>query len=209
MKNPIKPNGMFATPDSIESLQAQVIGFEANLAMMLTWNYLSARIDSWIEEQQQQITLVMGGEASHRYSGGENRSCRLALKGDVNTYSFSSPEDISAVMDVLFDLDGWDSFTEFEPSEQKVLPSFGDWDNTSAMDEGWAISVTSGTEDIGRLRIERLDEAEIFDGDPGAWNYVVSRARAGSEYHQQALKIVFEENPTEADEIQKATGYQI
>ena len=180
------------------------------MGMMLTWNYLSAQLDKMLNAEARTVTLVLGGAASRMHSDGEDRPCRLAMYGDIETYTFSTPEDLSEALTMMADFDGWEGYAEFDPAEQELPANLDveeDWDDTQATEEGWAIFEAHGTDDIGMLRIERIDEAAIFDGDPAAWNYVVSRARAGSEYHQRALQIVAEDNPTERDEIREATGY--
>ena len=48
MRKTIQPVGMWATPDSLESLEAQVTAMnsvEAVHAMMLTWNYLASQVN--------------------------------------------------------------------------------------------------------------------------------------------------------------------
>ncbi|MEE9481804.1 hypothetical protein [Methylobacterium ajmalii] len=86
-----------------------------------------------------------------------------------------------------------------------------DFDNTQAHQEGWAIFDCAGSGN-GRWQICRIDcPAEWNEGDPGylpfedaqfendgaAWNHVVSRALAGSEYHRDALACVSLHNPKE------------
>lgn len=216
MKNPIQRNDFFATPESMDALmfnQEQYAEAERaafTIGMMLTWNYLSAQLDKMLEAEARTITLVLGETASRKHNDGENRPCRLAQHGNLETYTFSTPEDLSEALTMMADFDGFMGYTEFDPAEQELPANVDveeDWDDTQATEEGWAIFEAHGTDDLGMLRIERIDEAAIFDGDPAAWHYVVSRARAGSEYHQRALQIVAEDNPTERDEIREATGY--
>lgn len=67
--------------------------------------------------------------------------------------------------------------------------------------EGWILSYTTGTNDIGNYRIERDDEAGVFLSDMQAWRFVAYRARCGSVHHQEVLDFIKEENPTEWLEI--------
>lgn len=77
-----------------------------------------------------------------------------------------------------------------------------DWfDNEQAMREGWAVAQTSGNDDEGDARIERLDEAEKFETDDQAWAHVVRCANEMSIYHINALRFVFERNPSEKKAI--------
>lgn len=67
--------------------------------------------------------------------------------------------------------------------------------------EGWDVFHTTGTQDIGNLRIERRDEDAVFASDYEVWAHVLTRANEGSEDHLMALLRVFENNPTERQEI--------
>ena len=65
---------------------------------------------------------------------------------------------------------------------QKRLPRrniCGDFDNTQAFQEGWAL--------FNDGDIQRLDEAEIFQSDIEAVRFIASQAFSGSAYHQSAL----------------------
>lgn len=76
-----------------------------------------------------------------------------------------------------------------------------DFDGSQAEREGWNIFETTGTLDEGDLRLERVDEAAIFQDDLEAWSFVYARAAEGSEYHRTALSIIAADNPTEAAQI--------
>lgn len=67
--------------------------------------------------------------------------------------------------------------------------------------EGWDVFQTLGTEDVGDLRIERIDELEVFANDYEAWVFVAQRSIEGSERHTAALITVFKNNPTERQNI--------
>ena len=67
--------------------------------------------------------------------------------------------------------------------------------------EGWDVFVAIGTEDVGTLRIERIDELEIFANDYEAWVYVARQSIQGSGRHIAALIEVFQDNPTERTNI--------
>ncbi len=67
--------------------------------------------------------------------------------------------------------------------------------------EGWNVFEAIGTQDEGTLRIERIDEREVFASDMEAWVFVMVQAAAGSERHMRALTRVFEDNPTECKTI--------
>lgn len=82
------------------------------------------------------------------------------------------------------------------------------FDETQARSEGWAIFSASG----GRHQLQRLDEEAIFPNDDQAWEFVVRRALAGSEYHLEALQALKECEPIEFGFIQKyvaTKGYHI
>ena len=64
--------------------------------------------------------------------------------------------------------------------------------------EGWALFEAHGTDDVGYLRIERIDEDAVFEDDAAAWRHVIDRAVNGlSGPHIDALREVAAENPTE------------
>lgn len=67
--------------------------------------------------------------------------------------------------------------------------------------EGWDVFAAIGTRDIGTLRIERIDELEIFASDYEAWVFVAQACIQGSGRHTAALIEVFTDNPTERREI--------
>lgn len=77
------------------------------------------------------------------------------------------------------------------------------FDNTRALQEGWAVSETTGTHDDGDYRIERLDHSRIFLSDDDAWTHVINQGVfAENRYHLSALRFVWEHNPTEFDRIE-------
>lgn len=199
----IRPQALFATPESLDALMKQIepLGPEAILAHGLTWNYLAAEIEKLKPEP---VTVVWGEEASRRYGAGENRPCRLNRIGSVDTYQFSTMDDYQQAMQLWSDSDGWMGSTYVEPGSFKQGDRFSDWQEGQAVEEGWAIFVSHEG-----LRLERIDELEVFDCDPAAWQYVVNRAKAGSKYHQKALEIVGNDNPMERDAIREETGYVI
>lgn len=205
MKNPIARNDMFATPENIDALLYNGEQFSGRartaftLGMMLTWNYLSAQLD---KQEPHSITLLMGDEAARRYSDGEDRPCRLSKIGDINSYSFSSKEDLDTALNMLFDYDGWQGWVEFEPKTQTPPEPTDGFDAARAHREGWGVFDTKDG-----LRIERLDEAEIFDSDSNAWHFIVTMALKGSRYHRKALQIIADNNRAERDEIHASTGY--
>lgn len=73
--------------------------------------------------------------------------------------------------------------------------------NEYAMVEGWAIFFTTGTEDEGDYRIERLDESEKFASDSAAWMHIYNGAQRGNPHHQRALDFIEMNNPTEYQRI--------
>jgi len=73
------------------------------------------------------------------------------------------------------------------------------FNNAIAMREGWAISQCIGlTED---WRLERLDEAGIFESDIEAWQHVRFLANNGSAYHKDALRFLYERSRSEYENI--------
>ena len=61
--------------------------------------------------------------------------------------------------------------------------------------EGWTVAEAEpNTDGSPGVQLQRLDThdgtAPSFSGDQEAWVYVVARARAGSERHQQALTLL-------------------
>lgn len=72
------------------------------------------------------------------------------------------------------------------------------FDNGKAVDEGWSIFECFGSEN-GRWQLQKLDDAGKFNTDIDAWRLVLDYADAGSEYHQQALQFLKDNNPMEYD----------
>jgi hypothetical protein len=64
------------------------------------------------------------------------------------------------------------------------MSHWDNWDNSRAIDEGWALFDSDGC-----LDLQRIDEDEIFDNDQDAIDYVRNEAEAGSEYHKRALQL--------------------
>lgn len=76
--------------------------------------------------------------------------------------------------------------------EEKLQPPPGDFSS-----EGWDLFQSTGTDDEGIYRIERIDEAEVFPDDITAWKFVAHKASCGSRSHKAVLDFIREENPTE------------
>ena len=53
--------------------------------------------------------------------------------------------------------------------------------------EGWGVFYSNGKHEI-----QRVDEAEIFESDEAARDYVIRRASTGSRRHRKALYIIEE-----------------
>ncbi len=70
------------------------------------------------------------------------------------------------------------------------------WDNTQAHSEGWGLFDAERS-----LQLQRLDEAEVFVGDEGAWRLVLQRASYGSAYHCGALDILRIHSNTEFQRV--------
>ena len=69
------------------------------------------------------------------------------------------------------------------------------FDFKAAHREGWTVAEAEpNTDGSPGVQLQRLDThdgtAPSFPGDQEAWVYVVARARAGSERHQQALTLL-------------------
>jgi hypothetical protein len=75
--------------------------------------------------------------------------------------------------------------------------------NQFAQPEGWAIFSCEGSLD-GSFQIQRLDSEAIFKGDHEAHKHVVRLALQGSHLHKEALKLILELNPLEAQIIIKS-----
>lgn len=78
-----------------------------------------------------------------------------------------------------------------------IMTPYENFDNSQAMSEGWAVFHTTGTNDDGDFRIERLDEEAIFADDQAAWDHVIEKAAQCSAYHQNALRFIRRHNETE------------
>jgi hypothetical protein len=73
-----------------------------------------------------------------------------------------------------------------------------EFDNAIAMKEGWAI--TTG-HDVDLFRLEKLDEADVFESDQKAWAFVYELAVRGSYYHNSALEFLAEHSPNEFQRV--------
>jgi hypothetical protein len=77
-------------------------------------------------------------------------------------------------------------------------PMTEQFDNTYAIKEGWCISeVGSDTP----FRLEKYDEAMIFESDQEAWEFVYDMAVKGSYYHSSALAYLIKHSPKELNTI--------
>lgn len=74
-----------------------------------------------------------------------------------------------------------------------------EFDNTLAMEEGWAISKCSGIDEPYRL--EKIDEYGLFDTDAKVWEHVYNLAEMGSVYHQKAISFLELNSPKEFSRI--------
>jgi hypothetical protein len=64
----------------------------------------------------------------------------------------------------------------------------GTWtqqDSEAACAEGWDLFDAHG-----EMQVQRLDEAEILDGDHAAWQIIVNGCAAGSTLHVKAFALV-------------------
>ncbi len=100
--------------------------------------------------------------------------------------------------------DYWSKHPDYPPSDWATeaengdtRSSYPDWvseqirqhafNHQQALGEGWCIIDVDGS---GYLEIERDDECDEFKTDPDALWFVIEKARGGSEYHREALKLV-------------------
>lgn len=60
--------------------------------------------------------------------------------------------------------------------------------------EGWGIFDCRLVFGPDEFRIEKLDEADVFDSDYDAQQFVLERASAGSAFHRMALLILERDN---------------
>lgn len=82
------------------------------------------------------------------------------------------------------------------------------FDNRRAMLEGWAICQTTGTNDDGDWRIERIDHSRIFLSDNDVWTHVINQAVFVHDlYHLSALKFIEVNNWTEFERIEAHAAY--
>lgn len=61
--------------------------------------------------------------------------------------------------------------------------------------EGWGVFEVDA--DKGNLQIQKLDESNVFEGDPQAWAFVIEQAKQGSALHRQTLAYFSENFPSE------------
>lgn len=112
----IKKMGLFATPESQDALlfnMEQYHGGERvafSMGMGLTWNFLSDQMPEHAE-----ITLVMGTHAVELHEHGEKDKEVLREDAVVDTYKFSSREDLETALQMLDDYDGHNMFMEYQP----------------------------------------------------------------------------------------------
>lgn len=82
-----------------------------------------------------------------------------------------------------------------------------EFNNDPNRDEGWLVVRTSGTNDIGDWRIERIDHRSVFQKDDAAWTHVIDMAVfKGSEHHKAALRFIRDHNETEWVLIENHAG---
>lgn len=74
-----------------------------------------------------------------------------------------------------------------------------EFDNTLAMEEGWAISKCSVIDEPYLL--EKIDEYGLFDTDAKVWEHVYNLAEMGSVYHQKAISFLESNSPKEFSRI--------
>lgn len=79
-------------------------------------------------------------------------------------------------------------------------------DSKAAESEGWNVFFASPTDDEGDYRIERIDEAEIFESDFAVWNHL---AWNKSPLHLKAIAFIKHENPTEYNTIKNSVSVSI
>lgn len=66
------------------------------------------------------------------------------------------------------------------------------FDNTQAYTEGWALfddGEIQRLDEPSATGIEGLPDDPMFESDTQAVNFVMGKAREGSEYHRQALEL--------------------
>jgi hypothetical protein len=66
------------------------------------------------------------------------------------------------------------------------------FDNNRAASEGWAIWDANG-----ELQLQKCDDHPTFETDDQAWEYVIAKAKGGSEYHMNALRYIEQHSPIE------------
>lgn len=71
-----------------------------------------------------------------------------------------------------------------------------EFSNTQAHKEGWGIFHTPGFKD-GDWQLQKLDEANVFEDDAAAWEFVYGKFRERSPYHRMALQWLRIANPAE------------
>jgi len=114
MKTLITPMGFFATPEDLDALmfnQEQYSGGEKaafTVGMGLTWNYLASQVnEDEPEEGPFTVTMIFGEEATRLYENGETSRSKLEEVGSIETYTFSTQEDMQQAMQLHCDGDGW------------------------------------------------------------------------------------------------------
>lgn len=80
-------------------------------------------------------------------------------------------------------------------------------DSRLARKEGWDLFTEHGG--TGSVQLQRLDEAEKFEDDSGAWSHVLTRALNGSRRHRHALNYLKIHNPTEYRMITKPENEKV
>lgn len=76
------------------------------------------------------------------------------------------------------------------------------FDNTVALEEGWAIVAVFDCDEPWRLI-----NMGPFDDDETAWEYVATRALAGGLYHLKAMKFLEEHSWLEFEHIETHVAY--
>lgn len=90
-------------------------------------------------------------------------------------------------------------------------PTDEEWPGAAAnasAEEGWGLFDASGSSN-GRTQLQRCDDMKAFESDDDAWTFVVDQAKAGSERHIAALRLVKRYNRVEAEAITRFTGFDI
>ncbi|MDB2578783.1 hypothetical protein N9Y00_07060 [Tateyamaria sp.] len=114
MKATINPIGLYATPENMDALMANMENFSGaekgafSIGMGLTWNYLASQVnEDEPEEEGVSVTMIFGEQATRLYDEGETSRSKLEEVGSIETYTFSTPEDMQQAMQLHCDGDGW------------------------------------------------------------------------------------------------------